>query len=124
MDRLSLLLQADELADMILQLPEVQSYRETEAAMERNTDAMNLLRRFRELREQVAEFQARRVPPMHYASLLQETDELMAKLEEIPEVQAFEAAQERMNELFDAITARLKSAVETQINEDSASEDL
>ncbi|WAH35552.1 YlbF family regulator [Alicyclobacillus dauci] len=114
-DRVDLLVQADELADMILKTPEIQAFKQAEAAMEANGEAMNLLRRFRELREQVAEFQARQVPPMHYSYLLEETDQLMKKLEQIPEVKAFEDAQSKMNALLNAIASRLSAAVEQRL---------
>lgn len=117
MDRLNLLVQADELADLILQTPEVIAYREAETALNTNGEATNLLRRLKELREQVAEFQARRVPPMHYAHLLEETDQLMKKMENIPELKAFESAQHRIEELFDSITAVLTAAVHKQSSE-------
>lgn len=117
MDRLNLLVQADELADLILQTPEVTAYREAEMALNRNGEATNLLRRLKELREQVAEFQARRVPPMHYAHLLEETDGLMKQMENIPELKAFETAQHRIEEMFDSITAVLTAAVDRQSNE-------
>lgn len=112
MDRLELLLQADELADLLLMSPEIEVYRRTEEALNRNGNALNLLKRFHELREQVAEFQARKVPPMHYSYLLAETDQLLKQLEEIPEVTAYEQAQAKLNELLDAVTATLYSAVQ------------
>lgn len=112
MDRVDLLYEADELADLILQMPEVQTFRAAKAKLDANPEAVNLMRRFRELGEQVAEFQARKVPPMHYSYLLEETDQLMARVKAIPEVQAFEEAEERMNALLDSVTSRLSSAVE------------
>lgn len=112
LDRIELIVQADELAELILHLPEVRSYRAAEARMEANGEAMNLRRRLFELREQIAEFQARRVPPLHYSYLLEEADELLGKLNAMPEVQAFEEAQAKLNDLLDAISSRLSAAVE------------
>ncbi|MFB5191625.1 YlbF family regulator [Alicyclobacillus fastidiosus] len=117
MDRVDLIVQADELAKLILHRPEIRVYRAAEAALEANGEAMNLWRRLRELREQVAEFQARRVPPMHYSYLLAETDQLLDKLNAMPEVQAYEEAQTKLNELLDAISSRLSSAVEQRNTE-------
>lgn len=119
MDRIHLLMEADELADLILQTPEVQAYRQAESALETNGEAKSLLRRLHELREQVAEFQARRVPPMHYSYLLEETDKLMEQLNTIPVVKTFEEAQEKMNALLDTVTSALANAVnERKIDDD------
>lgn len=116
MDRVDLLNEANELADLILRTPEIEMYRAADAALKQNGTALHLLRRFRELREQVAEFQARRVPPMHYAYLLEETDQLLKELQAIPEIVAFEDAQEKLNTLLDAVTARLSSSVKERLD--------
>lgn len=114
MDRNDLLAEADDLAELILHTPELAAYRDAQAAMERNREAVHLLRKFHELREQVAEFQARRVPPMHYSYLLKETDEVLQKMEEIPEIKAYEQAQKELEELLTAVTDRLSSAVQVR----------
>ncbi|WP_067620672.1 YlbF family regulator [Alicyclobacillus acidiphilus] len=112
MDRTELLLRAGELADLILDSPEAYAYQRADAELQAHPEAVNLLRRFRELREQVAEFQARRVPPMHYHYLLEETDKILQQLEGMPVVKAFEDAQASLNTLLEEVTARLANAVE------------
>lgn len=119
MDRLNLLLQAEELADLILQSPEVEDYRAAEAALQNQPEATNLIRRLRELREQIAEFQARNVPPMHYAYLLEETEKIRGQMDEIPEVREYESAQQKMETLFDSVSSRLSSAVHQQLDLES-----
>lgn len=114
MDRIDLLLQAGELADLILESPEVDAYRRANAALHEHREAVSFMRRLGELREQVAEFQARRVPPMHYRYLLEETDGIMQQLEHIPEVKAFEDAEAKLNALLDEVADRLSSAVQTR----------
>lgn len=116
-DRNELLAEADELADMIMQSPEIMVYKDAEQAMQDQTEASAMLRRVKELQEQVAEFQARNVPPMHFAYLLEETESLFGKLDMIPEVRAFQAAQGAVNDLLQAVTRRLARAVLTQVSE-------
>lgn len=117
LDRNELLAQADELADMIIQSPEITRYQIAENNMRTHKDALQLLARVQELQSQVAEFQARRVPPMHFSHLLEETESLFAKMENIPEVQAFQAAQSAVNELLQSVTKRLADAVLTRVSD-------
>lgn len=116
LDRLNLLLQAEDLADLILKAPEVEAYRSAEAALQNHPEATSLIRRLRDLREQVAEFQARKVPPMHYAYLLEETEKIRDQMDMIPELKEYENAQQRMETLLDSITSRLSSAVQQQLD--------
>lgn len=111
MDRVHLLVQASELADLIANSEEAAAYREAQAHLAANREATALLRQFREVREQIGEFQARRVPPLHYRYLLEQADGLLSQLNRIPEVQALETAEKRLNELLDAIAARLSAAI-------------
>ncbi|GMA58758.1 cell fate (sporulation/competence/biofilm development) regulator YlbF (YheA/YmcA/DUF963 family) [Alicyclobacillus sacchari] len=111
MDRNQLLVQASELADLIAESEEAAAYREAQARLAANREASALLRQFRELREQVGEFQARKVPPLHYRHLLEQADALLSELHRIPDVQSFEMAEKRLNDLLDAVTARLSAAI-------------
>ena len=116
-DRNELLAQADELAEMIMQAPEIIAYQKAEQQMKAHPQAESLLRRVRELQEQVAEFQARNVPPMHFAYLLEETESLFEKLDMIPEVQAFQQAQTAVNQLLQSVTNRLARGVQNRVND-------
>ena len=118
-DRNELLAEAEDLADMIMEAPEIEKYKTAEILMQANTEASAKLRRVKELQEQVAEFQARNVPPMHFAHLLEETEKLFGALEEFPEVRAFQHAQQEVNELLSAITRRLARAVLERVSDNS-----
>jgi cell fate (sporulation/competence/biofilm development) regulator YmcA (YheA/YmcA/DUF963 family) len=116
-DRNDLLTEADELAEMILQSPEIVKYKEAEKQMQSQPEATAMLRRVKELQEQVAEFQARNVPPLHFSYLLEETESIFAKLDMIPEVKAFQFSQTEVNDLLQAVTRRLARAVLSQVSE-------
>ncbi|SDW62021.1 Cell fate regulator YmcA, YheA/YmcA/DUF963 family (controls sporulation, competence, biofilm development) [Alicyclobacillus hesperidum] len=111
MDRNQLLVQASELADLIAESDEAAAYREAQARLSANREASALLRQFRDLREQVGKFQARKVPPLHYRHLLEKADALLSELNRIPDVQSFEAAERQLNDLLDAVTSRLAAAI-------------
>lgn len=116
-DRNELMAEADELASMIMESPEIAAYHRAEAAMQAHPEASSLLRRVKELQAQVQEFQARNVPPMHYAYLLEETESLFNKLDTIPEVKEFQRAQSAVNELLQAVTRRLATGVLMQVGD-------
>ncbi|MBX5435613.1 MAG: YlbF family regulator [Alicyclobacillaceae bacterium] len=111
MNRNELLARAAELADLLVQAPEIARYRQAEAAMNRNPAAVSKIRRLRELQEQVGEFMARGVPEVHYRHLGQEIESLFAELEKIPEVREFMDAQSAVNDLLQDVTGCLAKAV-------------
>ncbi|MCL6445238.1 MAG: YlbF family regulator [Alicyclobacillus sp.] len=104
---------AQELADLIVEQPAIQRYREAEARMQSNPEALAMIRRLRDVQEEIGEYMSRRVPEQHYRHLMDESESILAKLESIPDVQAFVAAQTEVNELLQAVTARLSSALTT-----------
>lgn len=106
-DRNELWAQAEELAELLLQCPEIARYREAEARMNANAQATAMIRKLRELQEEIADFQARRVPEAYYKHLVAESESLLDKLEKIPEVKAFQEAQAAVNDLLQAITGRI-----------------
>ncbi|SIS99925.1 YlbF family regulator [Alicyclobacillus vulcanalis] len=108
MDRVVLWEKASELARLIADSEAAQGYREAKARLDESPEAQSLLRRFRELQEAVAEFQARRVPPMHYRHVIEEADRLLTEMRRLPEIAAFEQAERRLNELLDAVSSRLQ----------------
>lgn len=114
-----LLAEAEQLADMLMQCQEVQEYRRTEASMNALPEVAALLRRLRDLQEQIGEFVSRNVPEEHFRSLQEDMDAALTKLEGIPEVTAFMAAQTRINDLIQAVTGRLASALQPPDTEPS-----
>ncbi|MCL6593952.1 MAG: YlbF family regulator [Alicyclobacillus sp.] len=111
--------QTEELADLIMQSPEINAYQLAEARMKQHPQASSLLARLKDVQEQVAEFQARQVPPMHYVHLLKESESLMTELEKIPEVAEFQRAQNAVNDLLQTLTRRLARAVLERVGDDA-----
>ncbi|MCL6593287.1 MAG: YlbF family regulator [Alicyclobacillus sp.] len=111
--------QTEELADLIMQSPEISAYQQAEARMKQHPQAGTLLAKLKEVQEQVAEFQARQVPPMHYVHLLKESESLLAQLEKIPEVAEFQRAQNAVNDLLQTLTRRLARAVLERVGDDA-----
>ncbi|GMA49207.1 hypothetical protein GCM10025857_05640 [Alicyclobacillus contaminans] len=103
--------ETEELADMIVQAPEIVRYQRAEAQMKAHPRAQRMLERLRALREEIGEFQARKVPPKHYMHLLRDSESLLEELEKIPEVVEFQHAQTAVNDLLQTITRRLAKAV-------------
>jgi len=116
-DRNELLAQADDLAELIIQSPEIQKYKRAEEQMRAHHEALRILNRVQELQNQVAEFQARHVPPMHFSHLLEETESLFNKMETIPEVREFQESQNAVNDLLQSVTKRLANAVLTRVSD-------
>ncbi|MCL6453107.1 MAG: YlbF family regulator [Alicyclobacillus sp.] len=111
LDRNELWAETEELADLIMQAPEIQAFHDAEARLKANPQALSMMNRLRELQEQIGEFRARNVPPMHFVHLMQESESLLEKLETLPEVAAFQRAQTDVNDLLQSVTSRLAQAV-------------
>jgi cell fate (sporulation/competence/biofilm development) regulator YmcA (YheA/YmcA/DUF963 family) len=116
-DRNELWAQAEELAELIAQCPEIAAYRAAEGKLSVNLEAQALIRRLRELNDEIGDFQARRVPEAYYQHLVQESESILEKLEKIPDVVEFQAAQAAVNELLTQVTGRLAEAVTTRVSE-------
>ncbi|MDQ0191227.1 YlbF family regulator [Alicyclobacillus cycloheptanicus] len=110
-DRNELWAEAEELADLIIQSPEIIQFKECELALKEVPEAQVMMAQLRELQEQIAEFQARRVPFEHYKHMMHDMESLLEKLENIPEVRKFQAAQSAVNDLLQAVTNQLAKAV-------------
>lgn len=110
-DHNDLLLQAEDLAEMIIQAPEVASYKKEEQKLRDNAEAQSLMTRVKDLQEQIADYSARNVPEQYYKSIVDESESLLEQLEKIPEVQSFQEAQNAINELLKDISDRLALAV-------------
>lgn len=110
-DRNELWAQTEELADLLTQCPELEAYRVAEMNMKNHPEAQSLLRRLRDLHEEIGEFAARNVPEAYYKHLVEESESLLGKLEKIPLVAEFQRAQDAVNELLQAVTNRLAKAV-------------
>jgi cell fate (sporulation/competence/biofilm development) regulator YmcA (YheA/YmcA/DUF963 family) len=110
--------ETEELADLIVQAPEIIRFHEAEQRMKEHPSANSMISELKDLQEQVGEFQARRVPPKHYVHLLKESESLMERLEKIPEVAEFQTAQTAVNELLQAVTSRLARAVLHRVSDE------
>ncbi|WP_067922203.1 YlbF family regulator [Alicyclobacillus shizuokensis] len=121
MDRNELWVQAEELADMILQTPEIQRYQQAEARLQEHPQAQSLMRRLRSLHEQIKEFTVRKVPEAYYRHLTQESEAVLQELEQIPVVREFQQAQSAVNDLLQAVTERLGQAVQERMTDTSDS---
>ncbi|WP_206881300.1 YlbF family regulator [Alicyclobacillus mali (ex Roth et al. 2021)] len=111
MDRGALWDKASELARLIADSEQAQRYRDAKVQLDGSPQAQSMLRRFRELQEAVAEFQARRVPPMHYRHVIEEADRLLAQMRGVPEIASYEQAERELNELLDEVSSRLQRAL-------------
>ncbi|OFW77250.1 MAG: hypothetical protein A2201_11235 [Alicyclobacillus sp. RIFOXYA1_FULL_53_8] len=114
-DRNELWAEAEELADLLMQSPEMRSYQQAEQAMKANTGAVSMIMQLKELQEQIGEFQARNVPESYYQSLNDQSESLFEQLEKIQEVREFQASQSAVNDLLQAVTDRLSQAVKSRV---------
>jgi cell fate (sporulation/competence/biofilm development) regulator YmcA (YheA/YmcA/DUF963 family) len=110
--------ETEELADLIIQAPELMSFQEAEQKMKSHPHAQSMIAELKVLQDEVVGFQARRVPPKHYVHLLKESESLMEQLEKIPEVMEFQNAQTAVNELLQAVTSRLAKAVLQRVSDE------
>lgn len=110
--------ETEELADLIIQAPELMSFQEAEQKMKSHPYAQSMIAELKVLQDEVVGFQARRVPPKHYVHLLKESESLMEQLEKIPEVMEFQNAQTAVNELLQAVTSRLAKAVLQRVSDE------
>ncbi|WP_067931624.1 YlbF family regulator [Alicyclobacillus kakegawensis] len=117
MDRNELWMQAEELADMILQTPEIQRYQQAESRLQEHPQAQSLMRRLRSLHEQIEEFTVRKVPEAYYRHLTQESEAVLQELEQIPVVREFQQAQSAVNDLLQAVSERLGQAVQERMTD-------
>lgn len=108
--------ETEELADLIIRCPEIQTFHEAESQLHSHPKAVSMMAQLRDLQEQISDFQARRVPPKHFVHLLKESESLMEQLENIPEVTAFQQAQGEVNELLQSVTTRLAAAVLSKVD--------
>ena len=115
-DRNELWAEAEELADLLMQSPELIAYQKAERAMKANESALSMISELRDLQVQVGEFQSRNVPENYYAHLVETSESIFEKLEKISEVRQFQEAQDAVNNLLSTVTERLSQAVMTRIS--------
>ncbi|MCF8564510.1 YlbF family regulator [Alicyclobacillus tolerans] len=115
-DRNELWVEAEELADLLIQSPELVSFREAERKMKENESALQMIQELRELQEQIGEFQSRNVPRPYYQHLEQKSELLLEKLDNIEEVRNFQESQQAVNQLLKDVTDRLSHAVMTRLS--------
>jgi cell fate (sporulation/competence/biofilm development) regulator YmcA (YheA/YmcA/DUF963 family) len=110
-DRNELLAQANEIAEILLDAPEIAAYRAADQQLRANPQTEAKIRKLRELTDQVGDFKARNVPFKHYQNLVIESEKLMNELQSIPEVHVFQETQAAINELLESVTSRLARGV-------------
>jgi cell fate (sporulation/competence/biofilm development) regulator YmcA (YheA/YmcA/DUF963 family) len=113
--------QTEELAELIIQAPEIAAYQAAEQRMKEHPTARKMMEKLKALQEEIAEYQARRVPPKHYIHLLKDSESLLEQLEKIPEVAEFQRTQAAVNELLQAVTNRLAKAVLERVADEESS---
>ncbi|QSO53901.1 YlbF family regulator [Alicyclobacillus curvatus] len=118
MNQSELWAETDELAELIIQSPEIVAFHEAEKQLKAHPRASQMMAELRELQGQVGDFQARKVPPKHYIHLLKNSESLLEELEKIPEVVAFQRAQQNVNDLLKSVTNRLAQAVLSGVADD------
>ena len=118
MNQTELWAETDELAELIIQSPEIVAFHEAEKHLKAHPKANQMMTELRDLQAQVADFQARKVPPKHFLHLLKDSESLLEELEKIPEVIAFQRAQQRVNDLLKSVTDRLAQAVLSGVVDD------
>lgn len=116
-DRNELWAQAEDLADLIIQCPEITAYQQAEQRMAGNPAVMNMMQRLRDLEEQIGEHQARKVPESYYVHLRSEAESLLSTLETIPEVQVFMDAQRAVNDLLQSVSSKLQQSVQARVTD-------
>ncbi len=114
-DRNELLAQANDLAELLLQTPEIEAYRTAEQRLKADPKTEAKIRKLKELTEQVGDFKIRNVPFKHYQHLVVESENLLNELQSIPEVRIFQECQAAINELLDSVTSRLARGVMTRL---------
>lgn len=110
-DRNELLAQAAEIAEILLQAPEVGAYQDADKQLKANPQTEAKIRKLRELTDQVGDFKARNVPFKHYQHLVAESENLLNELQSIPEVRTFQETQTAINALLESVTNRLARGV-------------
>ncbi len=119
-DRNELWAEAEELADLIIQSPEVIRYQEAEKVLKATPKAQAKMAQLRDLQEQIAEYQFRKVPFEHYKYLMHDMESLLAELETIQEVKTFQGAQTALNELLQTVSNQLSRAVLERVTVDDS----
>lgn len=112
--------EADQLAEMLINRPEIEAYQAAEARMIANPSVVADMRRLKEIQEQIGDFMSRNVPEAHYQHLQTEMESLLSHLEQVPEVAAFISAQSDVTNLIQAVTERLSRVLESPKTSDGA----
>ncbi|MBX6395651.1 MAG: YlbF family regulator [Alicyclobacillaceae bacterium] len=107
--------QAYELGLLISRSPEVEAYHQAEIALHNHPEARHLINRLREQQEQLENLR-RYGSGDHLRPLEESIDEILKKLDEIPEVLAFKEAQQRVDALLQEVTRTITSALSEQLD--------
>jgi len=110
LDRNEIWAQANELGQLILESPEVARFKECEQAMENDPEISSRLRRFRDLQDQLEKL-SEYGTGSHLDGLRSDIRTLSQELDAYPEVQAYKEAMATVDELLQAVTQLIASAI-------------
>ncbi|ARU62175.1 hypothetical protein CBW65_15060 [Tumebacillus avium] len=110
LDRNEIWAQAFELGEMILRTPEVDHYKKCEEAMLANPELGAKVSKFKELQENYDRLAEYSQGP-HLDGLRQDMKRMQAELDAYPEVQAYKAAMQKVDELLRAVTDKIASTI-------------
>lgn len=106
---------AYDLGRLIADSPEVTEYKETKDAMETHPQIKPLLRKLRDLQEEYEKLQSFSQGP-HLKGLEDSINELLANLDEFPEVVAFKQTCGKVDKLLQSVTTLLSNCISGQVN--------
>jgi cell fate (sporulation/competence/biofilm development) regulator YlbF (YheA/YmcA/DUF963 family) len=118
LDRNEIWAQAFELGQLILESPEVAAYKAAEKAMNDHPEISAKVRRFREMQEQYERL-SEHSTGSHLNGLRTDIERLSAELDTYPEVRAYKEAMAKVDELLDAVTKLIASAISDKMQDES-----
>jgi cell fate (sporulation/competence/biofilm development) regulator YlbF (YheA/YmcA/DUF963 family) len=110
LDRNEIWAQAHELGQLILESPEVIRFKEAEQTMEHHPVLSSKIRKFRDLQDEydkLSEYST----GSHLDGLRNDIRTLSQELDTYPEVQAYKAAMSEVDDLLQAVTQLVASAI-------------
>ncbi|MBL0388189.1 YlbF family regulator [Tumebacillus sp. ITR2] len=110
LDRNEIWAQAFELGQLILESPEVLTYKAAESAMQSNAEIASKTTKFREMQWQYDKLAEHGTGP-HLNGLRQDIEALAKDLDSYPEVQAYKVAMTQVDELLKSVTDLIASTI-------------
>jgi cell fate (sporulation/competence/biofilm development) regulator YlbF (YheA/YmcA/DUF963 family) len=102
---------ANELGQLLAEAPEVEQYKRTEQALQQNIEAQSLIRQFRELQEELSSLEERGTDRKYTKPLRDRIYQLIIQMDQIPEIQQFKEAQNKINELLGSVSQLLADTI-------------